>query len=96
MLFRSKNESFIGAYESKYITTRFTDDGINAVATGLNYFPTDMHYIHWMNDSGFNLAEEFEQVSNHLKEKKDIWDYRASKCSTVYDFTKERIYHGKE
>jgi predicted secreted protein len=49
-----------------------------------------------MNDSGFNLAQEFEQVTKHLNEKKEIWDYRASKCPTVYDFTKERIYHGEE
>jgi hypothetical protein len=92
----SRNESFIAAYESKYITTRFSDDGINAVATGLNYFPTDMHYIHWMNDSGFNLAQEFEEITKHLNTKKEIWDFRASKCPTVYDFTKERIYHGEE
>jgi len=92
----STNESFIGAYESKYIVTRFSDDGINAVATGLNYFPTDMQYIHWMNDGSFKLAEEFEQITKHLNAKKEIWDFRASKCPTVYDFTKERIYHGEE
>ena len=92
----SRDESFIDSFQSKFQFTRFNDDGINAIATGLNYFPTDMHYIHAMNESSFNLAEEFEQVTKNLKAKKEIWDFRASKCPTVYDFLKERIYHGEE
>lgn len=92
----SRTESFINAYDMKYNSTRFNDDGVNAIATGLNYFSTDMHFIHSMNDVSFNLAEEFKQVTDNLNTKKEIWDFRASKCPTVYDFLKERIYHGEE
>ena len=92
----SRNEGFIHSFDSKYNITRFNDDGINAIATGLNYFSTDLHYIHSMNIDGVNLAEEFEQIAKNLDKKKDIWDYVASKCPTVYDFLKERIYHGEE
>ncbi len=92
----SRSAAFIKSFDSKYNRIGFDDDGINAVATGLNYFPTDMHYIHAMNMDNTNLAEEFEQVTRRLDAKKDMWDYLASKCPTVYDFTKERIYHGEE
>lgn len=92
----SRNDAFIHSYETKFNFTNFNDDGINAVATGLNYFPTDLHYIHSMNAAGVNLAEEFEEITRKLNAKKDLWDYIASKCPTVYDFTKERIYHGEE
>ena len=91
----SKSESFIQSFEAKFNFMRHNDDGINAVATGLYYFPTDMHYIHLLN-KGTNLAQEFETVTKKLNAKKEIWDYQASKCPTVYDFTKERIYHGEE
>ena len=92
----SKTGAFITSYEMKYQFAHFNDDGMNAVATGLYYFPTDMHYIHSMNAAKANLAEEFEGITKRLNEKKDIWDYKASKCPSVYDFTKERIYHGEE
>ena len=92
----SRNEAFIIAYESKFNSTRFNNDGLNAIATGLNYFSTDLHYIHSMNTNKTNLAQEFEQVAKKLDIKKGIWDYIASQCPTVYDFTKERIYHGEE
>lgn len=92
----SRNDAFIHTYESKFNTTRFGDDGINAVATGLNYFPTDLHHIHSLNATGANLAEEFQQIAKNLMTKKKIWDYIAAECPTVYDFTKERIYHGEE
>ena len=92
----SRNEAFIIAYESKFNTTRFSNDGLNAIATGLNYFSTDLHYIHSMNESGMNLAEEFQEVTENLNRKKELWDLISSKCPTVYDFLKERIYHGEE
>jgi tryptophan halogenase len=92
----SRNDSFIQSFDMKFNSTRFNNDGMNAIATGLHYFSTDMHYIHSMNDSGCNLAEEFEQVTKNLDTKKDLWDYLASKNPTVYDFLKERIYHGEE
>jgi Tryptophan halogenase len=92
----SRNDSFIESFQSKFQFTRLNDDGVNAIATGLHYFPTDMHYIHSMNDIGTNLAEEFEKVTRNLNSKKEIWDFKASKCPTVYDFLKERIYHGEE
>ena len=92
----SRNEAFIGAFESKFGSTHFSDDGINAVATGLNYFPTDMHYIHMLNANNTDLASEFRGITARLNAKKDLWDYLASKCPTVYDFTKERIYHGED
>jgi hypothetical protein len=92
----SRSDSFIASYDAKYNSTHFADDGINAVATGLNYFPTDMHYIHMLQHPGINLAEEFEGITKRLNAKKELWDYLASKCPTVYDFTKERIYHGEE
>jgi len=92
----SRNESFINSYECKFKFAQLNDDGINAIATGLHYFPTDMHNIHCMTDVGVNLAEEFEGIVKKLDIKKDIWDHMASKCQTVYDFLKERIYHGEE
>ena len=92
----SRNDSFIMAYDNKFNTTRFNNEGLNAIATGLNYFSTDLHFIHSMNESGTNLAEEFEHITKNLNAKKEIWDYIASKCPTVYDFLKERIYHGEE
>ena len=92
----SRNDSFIMAYDQKFNLTHFNNDGMNAIATGLNYYPTDLHYIHSMTDAGSNLAEEFEQVAKNLNSKKEIWDYLASKCPTVYDFLKQRIYHGEE
>ncbi len=92
----SRTDSFIASFDAKYNSTHFNDDGLNAVATGLNYFPTDMHYIHMLQQPGVNLAEEFEGITKRLNAKKELWDYLASKCPTVYDFTKERIYHGEE
>jgi tryptophan halogenase len=92
----SRNESFISAFDYKYNTTRFGDDGLNAIATGLNYFSTDMHFIHAMNASNVNLAEEFDVITKRLNAKKELWDYIASKCPTTYDFLKERIYHGED
>lgn len=92
----SRNESFISSFDQKYNATRFGDDGLNAVATGLHYFSTDMHYIHALNSSGVNLAEEFDVITKRLNAKKELWNYIASKCPTVYDFTKERIYNDEE
>jgi hypothetical protein len=92
----SRNDSFIQSFDMKFNSTRFNNDGMNAIATGLHYFSTDMHYIHSMNETGTNLAEEFEQVAKNLNTKKELWDYLASKNPTVYDFLKERIYHGEE
>jgi hypothetical protein len=92
----SRTGAFINSYEMKFNFAHFNDDGMNAVATGLNYFPTDLHYIHSMNYTKTDLAKEFEEITKKLIAKKDIWDYQASKCPTVYDFTKERIYHGEE
>ncbi len=92
----SRNDAFIGSFESKFGAAHFPDDGLNAVATGLHYFPTDMHYIHMLQTPGTDLAAEFKEITNRLNAKKELWDYLASKCPTVYDFTKERIYHGED
>ena len=92
----TRTDSFINSYESKFNITQFSDEGINAIATGLNYFPTDMHHIHSRVDVGVNLAEEYKQLTKNLNLKKEIWDFKASKCLTTYDFLKERIYHGEE
>lgn len=92
----SRDDSFIQAFDAKFNVTRFNNDGMNAVATGLHYYSTDLHFIHSANDAGVNLAEEFEEVTKNLNTKKELWDFLASKCPTVYDFTKERIYHGEE
>ena len=92
----SRDEAFIAAFDAKFNVTRFNNDGMNAVATGLHYFSTDLHFIHAANETGVNLAEEFAEITKNLDTKKELWDYLASKCPTVYDFLKERIYHGEE
>lgn len=92
----SNTSSFIAAYNAKYNFYQYANDGINAVGTGMNYFPVDMHLSHSTNVFGNDLVKEFENITKNLNAKKDLWDYLASKQPTLYDYLKERIYNGQD
>lgn len=92
----STNGGFLNAFKSKYHDNRFPFDGVNAVGTGMYYFPVDLHLSHSYNYLNNDLVREFQDVTNKLNAKKDYWNYIASQQPKVYDFMKERIYHGEE
>ncbi len=92
----SHTSSFIEAYKVKFQHNRYGDDGINAVGTGMYYFPVDLHLSHSYNYLDNNLLREFQDITNKLNEKKNYWNYLASKQPTVYDYMKERIYYDEE
>lgn len=87
------DDVFTATFSSKYEYYNFADDAISCIATGLNYFPTDIHNMQSYNYNDSDLSEEFKEISKRLDSKIDSWNQIASKQPKLIDFLKERIYN---
>jgi tryptophan halogenase len=90
-----KNDSFVSAILARHDDYRFNNNGINCIATGLNYFATDKNAIDSYAENGEEFYKNAIKAVHKLNEKRDYWKEIVKDEPNLFDFLKERIYHGK-
>lgn len=92
----SNLDTYITTFNNKYDSFSFADtDGIHCIATGLNYYPTDIHNMEAYNHNKLDLGQQFYMITQNLESKKRYWDFTASSQPKLIDFLRERYYHDR-
>ncbi|NDB60896.1 hypothetical protein EB001_20990 [bacterium] len=85
-------DAFKNVSEMKFNNYQFDDSGINAVATGTNFFPTDRQLL-----DTFSLNNDFYKnalkAANRLNKKRDYWAELVKNEPEHIDILKEKIYY---
>jgi flavin-dependent dehydrogenase len=95
---RSIDSAFTRAADAKMENFGFGGmSGIPYIASGMNFFPTDINSIYAYNDlSAEDWKERFKTAADNLDKKKAEWKEIVKDCPTMYDYLKENIYDGQD
>jgi hypothetical protein len=88
-------DAFTRTFSSRLIDYRFDNSGVNAVATGLNYFATERNAL----ESHVNDEEFYKKIlkaSHRLNKKRDYWAELVKNEPELIDILKEKIYYDEE
>ena len=88
-------DAFTRSFLLRLTDYRFDNSGINAVATGLNYFATDKNAIEsFVNNE--NFYKNALKAAHRLNKKRDHWAELVKNEPEHIDILKEKIYHDEE
>jgi hypothetical protein len=95
---RSIDSAFTRAADAKMENFGFGGmSGIPYIASGMNYFPTDIDSICAYNDLSLEeWQERFKNAADNLDKKKAEWKEIVKDCPTMYDYLKENVYDGQD
>ncbi len=80
---------------SKFDFNEFDNTGINCIAPGLNYFPTDKDLVDYhVNDE--TVYKNSLKAASRLNKKKEMWNEIVKDEPFLYDYLKEKIYYDEE
>jgi len=89
------DDSFTRTFLLRLTNYRFDNSGLNAVATGLNYFATDRNAIEsYVNNYQFN--KDALKAAHRLDKKRDYWAELVKNEPEHIDILKEKIYYDDE
>jgi len=92
---RPFTNQFITAVFDKVQEYHFRPDGgLHCIATGMNWFPTDIPSVVYGNcnkDFYIKIKDEFEPFVKRLDERKNQWQQIVKDCPSHYQFLKENF-----
>ena len=70
---------------------REIDSGFHCIATGMHWFPTDMHMLNYGNcESSYDIRARFQPAFFLMEKRKEEWDRIASMGDSPYNFLKSK------
>jgi hypothetical protein len=70
------------------------DTGLNCIAAGMNWSPTDMVSLKYATlRTTDSLKEEWQPFINNLNKRKKIWNLSVKNKSSLFEFLKDNIYN---
>jgi hypothetical protein len=83
------------AIEDRTNNFEFNDGGLHCIATGMNWYPTELSTIKYFTGlKNFNeLKNTFQYCIDNLNIRKDMWNNKVKDKMSFYDFHKFKFYN---